>query len=229
MPTTILVLVDNTSYSSLRSEWGWSVYISSPSWRIIFDADTDPSILEYNMSILNVGVNDIDFGILSHHHRDHSGGFRLLGSRRRRFKVYVPPGSLEYLLEWGLDVVTVREPLEVASNLWIIGPLKSGILAGLTELAIAVETSKGVIVVTGCSHPGLDKIVGKALETIGVDEAYMVIGGFHNASRKAIDRVASKCTYLAPGHCTPDKVKEYIKKRYMEKYVPVYAGLKIVV
>lgn len=229
MSTTILVLVDNTSYQDLRSVLGWSVYITSPSWRIIFDADTDPGVLEYNMSILNVSVNDIDFGILSHHHRDHSGGFRLLGSRRRRFKVYVPPGDLEYLLRWGLDTVTVREPLEVASNLWIIGPLKPGILASLAELAIAVKTSRGVVVVTGCSHPGVDKVVEKALETVGVDEAYMVIGGFHNASRKAIDRVAGKCTYLAPGHCTSNDVKEYIKKRYVEKYIPVYAGLKIVV
>ncbi len=39
-------------------------------------------------------------------------------------------------------------------------------------------TTKGLVVVTGCSHPGIVDIVKRAKE-IGKKDIYLVVGGFH--------------------------------------------------
>ncbi len=226
---TLVVVVDNKSSPGLRSEWGWSAYIESPSWRILFDAGGDPSVIEYNMGALGINPVELDFAVLSHHHGDHCGGFEFIGHVHKGLKVYVPPGDAEYLREWGLEPVVVKNSEKVADDAWIVGAFKSSPLSSLWEIAFAFRVDgKGLVVVVGCSHPGVEKFVEEAVRVSGEKEVYMVIGGFHSASRRVIDRLASRVKYIGAAHCSGDELRDYIKRRFIDKYVPVHVGLRLV-
>ena len=80
----------------------------------------------------------------------------------------------------------------------------------MNELSLAVRTPKGLSVVVGCSHPGVERILDEAAK---IDpQLYMVTGGFHLVltSREEIERVATvlhdslKLERVAPGHCTSE-------------------------
>jgi len=94
---------------------------------------------------------------------------------------------------------------------------------------LAVSTSDGLVIVVGCSHPGIDKIVETA---VAIDpRVHLVAGGFHLVVAKdpEIDSVISslrdtlKVQYVAPGHCTGEPTFTALKKAFGERYV--YAGL----
>jgi 7,8-dihydropterin-6-yl-methyl-4-(beta-D-ribofuranosyl)aminobenzene 5'-phosphate synthase len=80
----------------------------------------------------------------------------------------------------------------------------------MNELSLAVRTPKGLAVVVGCSHPGIEKILDAAAQ---IDkQLYTSIGGFHlvQTPRDEIERVAGmlhdtlKLERVAPGHCTSE-------------------------
>ena len=97
------------------------------------------------------------------------------------------------------------------------------------EVSLAVRTPKGIVLVVGCSHPGIEKIVEAATH---LDERiYAVFGGFHllSAPDDEISKIASalhdewKVERMAPGHCTGMPAFAALKTLYRENYL--YAGL----
>src|SRR5215813_299176 len=80
----------------------------------------------------------------------------------------------------------------------------------MNEVSLAIRTPRGLAVVVGCSHPGVEKILEEAAK---IDpRLYMVTGGFHLVltPREEIQRVATilhdslKIERVAPGHCTSE-------------------------
>ncbi len=47
----------------------------------------------------------------------------------------------------------------------------------LKELSLAINTSEGMVLVVGCSHPGIEKIVEAA--TAINPKIHLIAGGFH--------------------------------------------------
>ena len=214
----ITVLVDNEPSCGLRSEWGWSALLETNKWRALFDADTDPAVVEYNSMWLDVDWS-LDFGFLSHWHGDHYGGYEYVGKVSPGLKVYVPPGNGEILRDWGLNPVVVDEPAPVAEGAWGSGPM------GRVEehaLGVLVE-GVGLVVVVGCSHPGVDVLASRLSEVVG-EEVYMVIGGFHEPSKETLDRIASISRLVCPAHCTGSRAKEYLELKYPRKTRSVRTG-----
>jgi len=214
----ITVLVDNEPGRGLRSDWGWSALLETEKWRALFDADTDPSVLEYNSRRLGVDWR-LDFGFLSHWHGDHYGGYEYVGKVSPGLKVYVPPGDGEILGDWGLNSVVVDEPALVAEDAWSSGPV-----GRMEEQALGVLVEGvGLVVVVGCSHPGVDVLASRLSEVVG-EEVYMVIGGFHEPSKETLDRIASISQLVCPAHCTGSRAKEYLELKYPEKTRSVRTG-----
>jgi len=99
----------------------------------------------------------------------------------------------------------------------------------LRELSLALSTPKGVVLVVGCSHPGIEKIVETAAR---IDSrVQLVVGGFHMPAvpDDQIARVATALhdtwhvERLAPGHCTGEPTFAYFKRLWGAKYL--YAGV----
>ena len=101
--------------------------------------------------------------------------------------------------------------------------------AELKELSLAVNTLDGAVLVVGCSHPGIEKIV-EAAAAIN-PKIHLIAGGFHLvvAPDDVVIRVATalkdrfKVEYIAPGHCTGEPTFAALKKAFGDKYL--YAGL----
>jgi len=225
----LYVLDDNEPAPGFRSEWGWSVYLESPVWRAIFDADTSPRVIEYNAGELGVDLGRLDWGFLSHHHYDHKGGYPAVARARPGLRVYVPPGETGDMASWGLEPVILRGPARLAGEAYSTGPLASS-LWGIEEQALAVTVEGlGPVVIVGCSHPGVDRLAEAAARILGVSEVAVVIGGFHGPSTATLDRLAGIARWICPTHCSGVEAKEYVRREYPDKYCAARTGSVITV
>jgi len=223
----IYVLVDNYSREGFLSEWGLSLYIESNEWRALFDSGTSGEVLRYNTSRLGIDLTKLDFAFLSHHHGDHYGGFKYVGQVCPSLTVYIPPGGYGYLESWGLRPIVINEPQQISSSAWSTGPLRL-CLWGLREHSLVfIIKGKGLVIVVGCSHPGLKVIIDRSINITGVSKVYMVIGGFHEPRITQLDYVASKAEYVAPLHCSGIRAREYLARKYPTKLLTLKAGDKV--
>ena len=130
--------------------------------------------------------------------------------------------------------MTVDSTLTVAPGVRLISLVSDKVgTKELRELSLAIETPQGMVVVAGCSHPGIDKIVGAAAEIN--QDVHMVFGGFHlpAATDEDIARIAAalhdtyKVERLAPGHCTGEPAFYLFKNTWKDRYT--YAGVGSVI
>ena len=99
----------------------------------------------------------------------------------------------------------------------------------LKELSLAVNTADGMILVVGCSHPGIERIV-EAAAAIN-PRIHLISGGFHlviasdDMITKAVTALKDrfKVENIAPGHCTGEPTFAALKKAFGDRYI--YAGL----
>ncbi|MDY3868785.1 MAG: MBL fold metallo-hydrolase [Pyramidobacter sp.] len=90
------------------------------------------------------------------------------------------------------------------------------------EVAVAVDTSKGIVIVTGCSHTGIVNIVNAVKERTG-KQVYAVVGGFHllDASPKQIQDCIDLfkglgIQHLGLSHCTGPVAKKMFLEQFPE-------------
>jgi 7,8-dihydropterin-6-yl-methyl-4-(beta-D-ribofuranosyl)aminobenzene 5'-phosphate synthase len=94
----------------------------------------------------------------------------------------------------------------------------------MNEVSLAIRPARGLAVVVGCSHPGVETILTQAA-TID-PRLYTVTGGFHlvMTPREEVDRVASllrdqlKVERVAPGHCTSELGFAVFLDRFTERF-----------
>ena len=215
----MVVINDNEPNPPLLNDWGWSIYVETRDWAILYDADTKPEILENNTKVLGIDLGRIDAAFLSHYHVDHYGGFEYVGKVRSGLRVYVPEND-RVLSRWGLRPVITVQPTEILRDAITTGVM-SGV--GINEHALTIRLdNQGPVVIVGCSHPGIDGIVRRVYDLFG--ELYLVIGGFHGPSRYQLDDVAKHSRYVCPAHCSGRDARRYVASKYPDKYCDVKTG-----
>jgi 7,8-dihydropterin-6-yl-methyl-4-(beta-D-ribofuranosyl)aminobenzene 5'-phosphate synthase len=142
-----------------------------------------------------------------------------------------PPDALAAGSPWpSAHFEPVSSTTEVSPDIYLIPTISQtpGTLE-LRELSMAIRTPKGLILVDGCSHAGVEKILEAAS---GVDKhVHLLFGGLHwvKMSDADIARLTStlhdqwKLDAIAPGHCTGEPAFDALKKSFGEHYI--YAGL----
>jgi 7,8-dihydropterin-6-yl-methyl-4-(beta-D-ribofuranosyl)aminobenzene 5'-phosphate synthase len=119
---------------------------------------------------------------------------------------------------------------EVAPGVAIISTVsKTPGTLELRELSLAIRTPEGVVLLVGCSHPGIETIV-EASRPWG-DHVHAIFGGLHlvTSPDTAITRIATalhdrwRIDEIAPGHCTGEPAFAALKRLFGARYV--YAGL----
>lgn len=124
----------------------------------------------------------------------------------------------------------IESNTEVATGIHLISLVSdtTGTLE-LRELSLAIETPDGLVLIVGCSHPGIERILQAATS---IDKrVHLVLGGLHLVTANDLDiglMVASlhdtwKVDYVAPGHCTGEPAFAALRKAFGDRYV--YAGL----
>jgi 7,8-dihydropterin-6-yl-methyl-4-(beta-D-ribofuranosyl)aminobenzene 5'-phosphate synthase len=99
----------------------------------------------------------------------------------------------------------------------------------LKELSLAINTPQGIVLIVGCSHPGINAIVTEAFRIN--THIHFISGGLHLvvAPDSVIDKVVTslkdkwKVDWIAPGHCTGEPAFVALKQAFGERYL--YAGL----
>jgi 7,8-dihydropterin-6-yl-methyl-4-(beta-D-ribofuranosyl)aminobenzene 5'-phosphate synthase len=128
----------------------------------------------------------------------------------------------------------IDETTEVAPGIFIISNISD--VTGtkeMQEVSLAIRTPQGLVLVVGCSHPGIEKIVQAATR---LDEhIYSVFGGFHLLATPdaEVSKIASslhdkwKVERMAPGHCTGLPAFAALQALYGNNYF--YAGAGTIV
>lgn len=234
-PLLILTIVyDNYSFASeLKTAWGFSCLVEGMEKTILFDTGGDGKILLSNMQKLGITPGKIDIVVLSHIHGDHTGGLSSFLTSNPRVSVYLPqsfPESFKKAIrEVGAEVIEVKEPLKICDNVYSTGEMGMWI----KEESLIIKTATGLVVITGCAHPGIVKIVKKAKE-IAEDKVYLVLGGFHlmGATRGRINRIIQefreeKVKKVAPCHCSGDLTRKLFQEAYKKDFILAGVGKKI--
>lgn len=238
----IVTLMENTALTEeLTAEHGLSLYIETGGLRILFDSGESGAFAD-NAEKLGVDLSKVDLAVLSHGHRDHSGGLLRFLELNDHAAIYVsdfvfdgqcnadgvyigPDPKLKERLR------TYGEKLELAQGIFLECPReKFGRIpldtAGLQrseggklipedfrhEQYLLIREGEKTVVFSGCSHRGV----------INIGEKYrpdVLIGGFHFMKREpdslnpeAQDLLALPTEYYT-GHCTGALQYEFLKKK----------------
>jgi 7,8-dihydropterin-6-yl-methyl-4-(beta-D-ribofuranosyl)aminobenzene 5'-phosphate synthase len=128
------------------------------------------------------------------------------------------------------------EPLKIAlvetlsGGQAVTGKLfQAAIKFGLTKLEKEKPWPDGVVLVVGCSHPGIEAIVAEAAKIN--PRIHFVAGGFHMvaAPDEPIAKMAASLhdkwhvEWIAPGHCTGEYTFAGLRQAFGDHYR--YAGL----
>ncbi len=228
---TLTIIYDNNAYDPrLRTAWGFSCLIECRGQVVLFDTGGDSPTLLANMDALGIDPSKIEAVVLSHIHGDHTGGLPgILEIAGDGLTVFVPqsfPARFKEAVRTRAKLVEIVEPREIGEGVYTTGELGTGII----EQSLVVRTDEGLVVVTGCAHPGIVEIVRKA-KALSDDKVYLVLGGFHlgGKSRKEIEGIVSEFRRLgvrkvAPCHCTGEQAIKMFRQEYGEDFIQAGAG-----
>ena len=152
-------------------------------------------------------------------------------SPEQRYYDGSPPEVMRFGSAWpGANFELVDKNTEIAQDIHLIALVsdKPGTLE-LRELSLAINTPEGMVIVVGCAHPGIDRIVAAAAAIN--PRIHVIAGGFHLvvASDTDIEKIVAalrdtfKVEYVAPGHCTGEPAFAALKTTFGARYL--YAGL----
>ncbi|HEY1302899.1 MAG TPA: MBL fold metallo-hydrolase [Vicinamibacterales bacterium] len=146
-----------------------------------------------------------------------------------------PPEALRFGAAWPrANIVLIDKTTEVAPGVRVIAQVSDAPgTKELKELSLAINTPEGIVLIVGCSHPGIEAIVAEAAAIN--PRIRFVAGGFHlvAAQDSVIQKVVAALhdTYrverIAPGHCSGEHTFSEVKHIFGDTYQ--YAGVGTVV
>lgn len=228
---TVTILYDNTaSAPGTEADWGFACLIEGTEKTILFDTGTKPEIFLHNVAALDVDLSEVDLVVISHEHGDHTGSLARVLEQTDGLPVYHPAsfsnqfvGLVEHA---GATSVPVTAPVEINPDVYLTGEMGTAI----KEQALILRTGDGLVVITGCSHPGIVEIVEKTKQMLD-EPISLVFGGFHllrlsdGETAAIIERFQSlgvaKC---GATHCTGDSQIAAFKKAFGDNFVPMGTG-----
>jgi 7,8-dihydropterin-6-yl-methyl-4-(beta-D-ribofuranosyl)aminobenzene 5'-phosphate synthase len=120
----------------------------------------------------------------------------------------------------------IHDPALIFQSLYSTGELG----VWIKEQSLILHTDKGIILITGCAHPGIINIVKTAKKLIG-DSVLLVIGGFHfsGASKIKVDELIYKLNklgvrYVGPCHCSGVLLRQTLITEHCNKYIEASLG-----
>jgi 7,8-dihydropterin-6-yl-methyl-4-(beta-D-ribofuranosyl)aminobenzene 5'-phosphate synthase len=219
----LTILYDNiapNNPSGLQTGWGFSCLIETNNRSILFDTGWDGGVLLKNMEELGLLDRKLDMVVISHKHWDHMGGLPQALQQFRPEYVVVPASfsqTLKQEIGTRSKVREIRGPEEIFPGVMSTGDMDSP--DGPREQAVVLKTGKGLVLVTGCAHPGLARLMDRARK---YGELHGVLGGFHDFKDiKALEGLEM----LAPCHCS--KQRGEIMKQFPRHFVPLGLGTSL--
>ena len=235
-PVTVKVIYDNfVKVDGLKSDWGYSIVIEGLEKDILFDTGTKPDIFDFNFRKMGIDAATIDIIVFSHEHGDHTQGLPAFIKMKKDIPVLIPVSFSEpfkkEMTGYGLEPVLVSKPAKICDNLYTSGEFAYNI----PEQALVLNTSNGLVVMTGCSHPGIIEML-KEIKSAFNKNIYMVFGGFHllEKSEKEMNSIISDMKAIGvvkcgATHCTGEKQIQMFKEAFGNNYFDLGVGNTLVI
>jgi len=210
----ITIIYDNeVRKASLRQGHGFSALIEDAAVPpLLFDTGSDGPALLHNMEELNIDPQDISIIVISHAHGDHTGGLSEILKINGIAELY-HPSSFKRAFPRRKVTMVKGPPVQIRENIFSTGELDG------VEQSLALKTDRGIFVITGCAHPGMESILATAAK---FGELYGIAGGFHGFHNFEAFRGLS---LICPCHCTT--YKQEIGNLFKDKVLECGAGLVI--
>jgi 7,8-dihydropterin-6-yl-methyl-4-(beta-D-ribofuranosyl)aminobenzene 5'-phosphate synthase len=148
------------------------------------------------------------------------------------------------------QVCKVTQPFQIYSNIWLSGPIPrehpledtggpfyldpEGSRPDTLEddMALWIESDRGLVIITGCCHSGLINTVNHTRRVSGHEKISAIIGGFHlaHASHQRLEATCQalqewKVDTIILCHCTGDEAVAFMQNELGEKVIRGCAGL----
>ncbi len=233
----ITIVYDNVNYNStLTSEWGFGCVIQTEKDTVLFDTGGNGKVLLNNMQKLNIDPRSIHSVVISHNHYDHQGGLKDFLSVNSKVTVFIPnssPAGLDQEIQsTGAIAVRADSFTQINETMFSAGELKGNI----PEQSLVVLSSQGLVIITGCAHPGIVRIVEHVRPLFPYEPIYLVMGGFHLKSEtiQNIEQIVKTLheygvQKIAPSHCTGEAAIGIFKNRFGKNFIESGVGRRIVI
>lgn len=230
-PVTIKILYDNYVHvEGFMADWGYSILIDGLEKTILFDTGTKPEVFEANFKKAGIDPGVIDYLVYSHEHSDHTGGLNAFVKMKTGIPVIIPhsfTGQFKSnLVKLGLEPLLVNGHANICNNLYTSGEFDYAI----AEHALILDTKNGLVVMTGCCHPGIINMLKKIKSDFNKN-IYMVFGGFHllEKSDKEMESIIKDMKGLGilkcgATHCTGDRQIQLFKEAFGKDYFELGVG-----
>ncbi|MCY1722550.1 MBL fold metallo-hydrolase [Prolixibacteraceae bacterium Z1-6] len=229
----IVVYNNIPSKNYLRTNWGYSVWIEKEDVVILFDTGTKATLLQENLMKLNLDPSKIASIVISHQHKDHTGGLEMvLKEVKKGTKVYLP-NDFKSSLKTEFSSVKFKVNTKyhkIADGVWLTEVFMNQD-NGIREQALIIEKEDRLIMLTGCAHPGIAEMCESVRNHFPDKKMQLVSGGFHimHKSENEVIQISDKIRKLgfekiAPSHCTGDKSIEVLRKEWGEDFIPLNLG-----
>lgn len=227
-----IVFDNNPANPSLTTAFGFSCLVEAPGGIILFDTGSDGKVLRDNLETLNLNPSNIDTVFLSHYHWDHTGGLGEFLRLKPDPTVYLPASFpsdfIQEVRKSEAAVVQVDRGREIGEGLYTTGEMSGRV----SEQSLICQSPSGLVVVTGCAHPGILNILGKAK---AIDaHIFLALGGFHlrQESTSSLEKIMGEFRNLGvanvcPGHCTGDLARAFFEKAYRDHCILGGVGTRI--
>jgi len=230
----LIVVYDNYPLGKgLRTAHGFACIVRTGAQAVLFDTGGSGQILLENMGKLGIDFAEIHAVVLSHMHWDHVGGLDAVLEASPEATVYAPAAfSFDYIRDLKArahTVVETEQSQRVTAGIWTTDVLERP----LVEQALYVESAEGIVVVTGCAHPGVVELARSAQRS-SHGQIHAVLGGFHMArmGQAEIEQVIHDLRELdvqrvGPCHCTGDATREAMRVAFGDDYLEIGVGARL--
>jgi 7,8-dihydropterin-6-yl-methyl-4-(beta-D-ribofuranosyl)aminobenzene 5'-phosphate synthase len=227
----LTVLYDNYGLvEGTQADWGFACLVEGMEKTVLFDAGTKPEVLKHNVETLNVSLKQVQQIVISHAHRDHTGGLDYVMGQVKNVEIFVPDSfpdvEAQALSQRGAVVTRVLQPREICPKVHLTGEMGDQI----KEQSLLLDTPDGIYVITGCSHQGTVEIIKRSREIID-KQISLIFGGFHlnrHSEAQIVEIIdffsRSGVQRCGPTHCTGDKAIMMFKEAYGNDFVPMGVG-----
>ena len=274
----VVVLIDNNPdpEGKFLTEHGISIYFEADRLKWLFDVGASPDF-GINARRMGIDICDVDYLVLSHAHRDHTGGLEYFLRKNKKARVVMAPLSSGQLyvsyrkqihhditinhaivadfverftftdsdLILSPNVTLIRDipkidPIPKANSLLFQTDGKVERLDDFRhEIALAVHTSEGVVLFSGCSHHGILNILRTASQTFKGEKIIASIGGTHLPDSdwysefetvEEISEMANAMSSQYPamklitGHCTGHQAQEQFSTILTSRFELFHSG-----